>query len=142
MNLQDNILTIGSNIYETKTRKQRVVPIHPRVREIMMFKVQGSRFNETTITLRNKDIYVFSKGNGFKYSGDYFSRRFKRACRKAGVDEDIHFHCLRHGAITRMIFNGAPLPAVQRIAGHANIQTTMIYTHPDLESLREAVNRL
>ena len=41
-----------------------------------------------------------------------------------------------------MIVNGANLPTVQRVAGHANVQTTMIYTHPDLENLREAVNRL
>jgi len=86
--------------------------------------------------------YVFCKSNGCGYTGDYFSRRFKRACRKAGIDEEIHFHCLRHGAATRMIVNGAPVPSVQRIMGHSNIQTTMIYTHPDLESLRDAVNRL
>jgi len=41
-----------------------------------------------------------------------------------------------------MIVNGAPVPSVQRIMGHANIQTTMIYTHPDIEDLRNAVNRL
>ena len=86
--------------------------------------------------------YVFCKRNGYPFTKDYFSRRFKKACRAAGVNEDLHFHSLRHGAATTMIMKGALLPAVQKILGHASIQTTMIYTHPDLQSLREAVNRL
>ncbi len=85
---------------------------------------------------------MFCKSNGYGFTGDYFSRRFKAAVRKADIDGDIHFHCLRHGAATRMIVNGAPLPSVQRIMGHANIQTTMLYTHPDIDDLRAAVNKL
>ena len=41
-----------------------------------------------------------------------------------------------------MIVNGANVPTVQRIAGHANIQTTMAYTHIDIENMREAVGLL
>lgn len=145
VNLKDDVLNIGNSNYETKTRKQRWVPIHQRVREILMSKVKCKKsieFEQTVIRLPAKDSYVFGKGNGFKFTGDYFSRRFKRACRLAGVEEEIHFHCLRHGAATKVIMNGAPLPSVQKILGHSNIQTTMIYTHPDLESLREAVAKL
>jgi len=145
VNIKEGLLTIGSENFQTKSRKQRVVPMHPKVKEILMAKVKCKMSNEgdqTIVNLPTKNHYVFGKTNCCKYTGDYFSRRFKRACRKAGIDEAIHFHCLRHGAATRMIINGAPVPSVQRIMGHSNIQTTMIYTHPDLESLRDAVNRL
>ena len=150
VNLKDDLLIIGNKNYETKTRKQRVVPIHTKVKEILMRKVKSKKIKvksegeeSTLIRLPDKKDFVFGKGNDrFKFTGDYFSRRFKRACRLAGVEEEIHFHCLRHGAATKMIMSGAPLPAVQRILGHANIQTTMIYTHPSIEDLREAVNRL
>lgn len=145
VNLKDDLLIIGNKNYETKTRKQRVVPIHTKVKEVLMSKVQGSKLNggeKMIIKLPDKEDYVFGKGNGFSFTGDYFSRRFKRACRLAGLEEEVHFHCLRHGAATKMIMSGAPLPAVQRILGHANIQTTMIYTHPSLEDLREAVGKL
>jgi site-specific recombinase XerD len=169
VNLKDDLLTIGSDKFETKTRRQRFVPIHQKVREIMIRKVKSKKIKpaydevstftkvsadksagrvkseeeeSTLIRLPDKRGFVFSKCNGFKFTGDYFSRSFKRASRQAGVEEEVHFHCLRHGAATRMIMNGAPLPSVQRILGHANIQTTMIYTHPDIEDLREAVNRL
>lgn len=164
VDLKNDLITIGNSEFDTKSRKQRVVPMHERVREVLSLKVKGKMLNRENgptplIPLRGGENeptpiiplprgekllkrYVFGKSNGQKFTGDYFSRRFKRACRKAGMDEKLHFHCLRHGAITKMILNGAPLPAVQRIAGHANIQTTMIYTHPSIEDLREAVNRL
>ena len=134
VNLKDNLLTIGNASYQTKSRKQRVVPLHAKVKEILI-----KRFPKI---IKREKHYVFCKSNGYGFTGDYFSRRFKRACRKAGMNEELHFHCLRHGAVTRMILNGAPLPAVQRIAGHSSIQTTMLYTHPDIEDLRSAVNRL
>lgn len=132
--LKEELLLIGNKDFETKGRKQRVVPLHPKVKQILI-----KRFPK--IIKRDKH-FVFSKENGYSFTADYFSRSFKRACRQAGVEEEIHFHCLRHGAATRMIMNGAPLPAVQRILGHTNIQTTMIYTHPGIEDLREAVNKL
>lgn len=146
--MNEEIILIGSRSYETKTRKQRFVPMHQKVKEILMERMEGKRKN-CTIS-KSKDLpekrrqsgYVFCKVGGNKFTGDYLSKKFKRAYRKAGMPEELHFHCLRHGAATRMIMNGAPLPTVQRILGHTNIQTTMIYTHPDIDSLREAVARL
>ncbi len=132
--LKDDLLIIGNKDFETKGRKQRVVPLHPKVKQILIRRIPK--------IIKREKHYVFSKGNGYQFTADYFSRSFKRACRLAGVEEEIHFHCLRHGAATKMIMNGAPLPAVQRILGHSSIQTTMIYTHPGIEDLREAVNKL
>ncbi len=134
VNIKEGLLTIGNTSFQTKSRKQRIVPIHPKVQQVLI-----KRFPKV---IRKQKHYVFCKSNGCGFTGDYFSRRFKRACRKAGVDEGNHFHCLRHGAATRMIVNGAPVPSVQRILGHANIQTTMLYTHPDIDDLRAAVNKL
>ena len=38
-----------------------------------------------------------------------------------------------------MIMKGVPVPVVQKLAGHADIKTTMGYAHLALESLRSAV---
>ena len=149
VNIKEGLLTIGSTGFQTKSRKQRIVPMHPKVKDILIKRFpkvirKPPRPACRTPLLIKEGIngFVFCKTNGCAYTGDYFSRRFKRACRKAGVDEGIHFHCLRHGTATRMIVNGAPVPSVQRILGHANIQTTMLYTHPDIDDLRAAVNKL
>jgi integrase/recombinase XerC len=150
--LSKGIITIGSDVFQTKTRKQRVVPIHPKVKEVLLkqlkIKNEKLRINGidsdglNVIPLMSKKQFVFCKSNGHGLTADYVSKQFKKACRIVGIDEAIHFHSIRHGSITRMIINGSNLPTVQRIAGHANIQTTMIYTHPDLENMREAIGRL
>ena len=35
VNLKENIITIGDKNFTTKTRKQRIVPIHPRVAQVL-----------------------------------------------------------------------------------------------------------
>ena len=152
INLQKDLITIGSDSFQTKTRKQRVVPMHPKVKEILlrnvksqMSKVKRNDANGCEINLvqlPDKNRYVFCKSNGYCFTADYLSKQFKKACRKAGIDEAIHFHSIRHGSITGMILKGANVPTVQRIAGHAKIETTMAYTHIGLDDMREAVGLL
>lgn len=146
VNFQKDLITIGSETFQTKTRNQRVVPIHPKVKEILLkkLKIQNSKIKKeeketNVIQLPSKKQFVFCKSNGHCFTSDYISRAFKKAARKAGIDEAIHFHSIRHGSITGMILNGANVPTVQRIAGHAKIETTMAYTHIGLEDMREAV---
>jgi integrase len=56
------------------------------------------------------------------------TRRFKAACRKAGVRE-IRFHDLRHTFATSLAASGTPLRAIQEFLGHADLKTTQIYAH-------------
>jgi integrase len=152
VNLQKDLITIGSETFQSKSRRQRIVPLHPKVKEILLrkFKIQKSKFKINTgegnelnvVQLPDRNRYVFCKPNGYCFTSDYLSRQFKRAARKAGIDEAIHFHSIRHGSITGMILNGANVPTVQRIAGHAKIETTMAYTHIGLDDMREAMNLL
>lgn len=147
VNLKEEVLIIGNKNFDTKSRKQRYVPMHLKVKEILIKRLegQGNPSPKSSPFSKGRGLsrgYVFCKSNGYPFTTDYFSKSFKRACRDASVDEEIHFHSIRHGAITRMIIKSANLPAVQRIAGHSSIQTTMIYTHPDLDDLRAAVAKL
>lgn len=126
--------------------------MHPKVKELLLKKVKSKKIkvknkkgdgNDVSVAqLPDKNRYVFCKPNGYCFTADYLSRQFKRAARKAGIDEAIHFHSIRHGSITGMILNGANVPTVQRIAGHSKIETTMAYTHIGLDDMREAVGLL
>ncbi len=59
--------------------------------------------------------------------------------RQVGLPAGISFHSLRHTYISWMIMAGVPVPVVQKLAGHADIKTTMGYAHLSPESLRSAV---
>lgn len=57
---------------------------------------------------------------------------FKRHCEWAGLLEtkpELHFHSLRHSFATHCMNSGMKIQLVQMLMGHANINTTMIYTH-------------
>jgi integrase len=56
------------------------------------------------------------------------TKRFKAACRAAGVSE-IKFHDLRHTFATRLAASGQPLRTIQEFLGHADSKTTQIYAH-------------
>lgn len=53
----------------------------------------------------------------------------------------IHLHALRHTMATAAIRHGSSLRALQVILGHADVSTTTrIYTHPDLDMLRQVID--
>lgn len=57
----------------------------------------------------------------------------------AGIEKIITFHSLRHTALTRLYEKTKDIRLVQEVAGHANISTTMIYTHISGADIREAM---
>ena len=55
----------------------------------------------------------------------------------------IRIHDLRATYVTRLIRAGVPLPTVQRLAGHANIATTIdYYNEVNTDDLRAGVAKL
>lgn len=55
---------------------------------------------------------------------------------RAGLTRHIHPHLLRHTTATDGISRGMAVEQVQKILGHANIATTMIYAHVDESKLQ------
>lgn len=61
---------------------------------------------------------------------------------EAGIEKNVTPHVFRHSTITDYIKNGADMYAVQKIAGHASIQTTLnIYTHLSDKYTKEAFDK-
>ncbi|MHB1687820.1 MAG: tyrosine-type recombinase/integrase [Ignavibacteriaceae bacterium] len=86
--------------------------------------------------------YVFCKSNGTRFSGDYISKSFQFACRAAGVDKAIHFHSLRHSFASNLVQQGVSLYTIKELLGHSSITTTEIYSHLNMDALRDAIRRL
>lgn len=80
-------------------------------------------------------------GEGEQWGEWGLLQAFRRAQKKVGL-EGWRFHDLRHYFVTQLFKRGTPAPAVQALAGHADLSVTQRYAHVERDDLQAAVSRL
>lgn len=107
-----------------KGNRERVLPLSRLVHKTLAAYLDYERSEECT----HDKCFVLLKGRGKGQPMNLEAlRRFFRHRRRS--IKNIHPHLLRHTFCTHLMSHGVPIPVVQKLMGHADIQTTMAYTH-------------
>lgn len=113
-----------------KGRKERVVPITPYVKRLM---IRYERVRNKQI--RHDDGYFLSR-TGRNLTIETVENVVRRAGKEAGVRTDIRCspHTCRHYYAQSCILNGTDIYTVSRLLGHSSISITQVYIKSMMDS--------
>lgn len=123
-------------LVEGKGSKQRLVPLSDEAIKQIEFWMQDRC--HLPIKPGNED-YLFLNRRGAKLTRVMILIIVKDLAERAGIKKNISPHTFRHSFATHLLEGGANLRMIQMMLGHENLVTTEIYTHLDLNYLREEV---
>jgi integrase/recombinase XerD len=129
-------LNEGYMLIEGKGSKQRLVPISPVAIEWFGYWMEDR--SHLDVKPDYKD-YAFLNRYGRGLTRAMIFTIIKRLAAEAGISKTISPHTLRHSFATHLLQNGADLRLIQQMLGHESITTTEIYTHLDIQDLRNAI---
>ena len=121
-----------------KGSKQRLVPISPVADQWLQYWLEDR--SKLDIKPEYSDI-VFLNRYGRQLTRAMIFTIIKTLAREADIHKNISPHTLRHSFATHLLQNGADLRIIQQLLGHEDITTTEIYTHIEIQDLREAIQK-
>ena len=132
VDLDNRQLTIRSTEdRSTKSGKTRVVPLNDQAMMALKMLVKRSRF-------RSYGGFLLKQ-----VEATTLYRAFKSDCKRAGISGKATLHWTRHSFISAYVnAPGNLIQDAQELAGHADIQTTMLYVHTKPESKARGVANL
>lgn len=86
--------------------------------------------------------YVFPDENGKKIYTNRLRKRLMTLTKQLGFGEVTKIHALRHTFASHLVMKGVDLATIKQLMGHADIDTTMVYSHLTDEHVDRAVDRL
>lgn len=123
-------------LVEGKGSKQRLVPLSKE--SIKQFQLWLIDRNSWDVKPEYTDC-AFVNRYGRQLTRAMIFTIIRRLAAAAGITKTISPHTLRHSFATHLLQNGADLRIIQQLLGHENITTTEIYTHIDIQDLRQAI---
>jgi integrase/recombinase XerD len=119
---------------EGKGNKQRVVPLGSKA--ILALRAYLSDARPALVRAAGDVPWVFVSRGGRALTREMLWVIVKKYVRRAGLNNKVSPHTLRHSFATHLLAGGADLRTVQELLGHANIRTTQHYTHVEHDRLR------
>ena len=127
VNLQDVDLSEAYIRCIGKGNKERIVYLHSKAMEELRRYLRDARV--ALLGHRRTEPALFVNHRGERLTRQWVWTILKTYAQKAGIDQNITPHTLRHSFATHLLQNGASLRHVQELLGHSSISTTQVYTH-------------
>lgn len=121
------------HIVQSKGNKDRYVPLSAHLVRGIQTYIASARpakyLFEGVGNPQGQDFDSLSRFIGRRYSQRGVQWAVKTIAKHAGIAKEVHTHMLRHTYATHLLEDGVNIMAVQKLMGHANIESTMIYLH-------------
>jgi integrase/recombinase XerD len=128
MDFDDGFLRITG-----KGNKTRLVRVGSKAREALDSYLRNER---PGLVSKRTSSHIFLSVRGTALSPDRVRQIVKERAARAGIEQNLYPHLLRHSFATHLLEGGADLRVIQELLGHADIATTQIYTHVDRQRLK------
>ncbi|HOV14746.1 MAG TPA: tyrosine-type recombinase/integrase [Spirochaetota bacterium] len=89
------------------------------------------------VDFKPKEDALFLNNQGRRLTDRGIRFILDKRINETSLAKKISPHSLRHSFATHLIRNGADIRSVQTLLGHSSLSTTQIYTHFDLDKLKE-----
>ncbi len=137
LKISDLFFDIGFIKVVGKGNKERFVPIGSEAIKYISLYVSNIR-NQLEIQKGNEQ-FVFLSQRGKQLTRITIFTTVRDLAESVGIAKKVSPHTFRHSFATHLVEGGADLRAVQEMLGHESITTTQIYTHIDLDYLKQVV---
>jgi integrase/recombinase XerD len=118
-----------------KGDKERIVPIGRHAQAALALYLRGGR-SELVGNHVQARLLVNHRGGDLTRQGLY--KIVQGHARRAGLQEKMSPHTLRHTFATHLLAGGCDLRSLQEMLGHADLATTQVYTHLSADRLKDA----
>ena len=140
-------LNIGSVYFEEsilqvfgKGSKERYVPIGQTALKELKKYLNHARPLLERKNKRSEALFLNFRGERLTRKGIW--KNLKIAAGMVGIDiSKFSVHSLRHSFATHLLQNGADIRSVLELLGHKSIVTTEIYTHLNMNHIKEVYNK-
>ncbi len=117
-----------------KGNKERVIP----VRDEVVAGLKAYSLAKKKEIEKADSIYFFIRENGQRLYAKYIYLAVKAYLAEITTLNKKSPHILRHTFATHLTNHGADLNAVKELLGHSSLASTQVYTHNNIEKLKEA----
>jgi integrase/recombinase XerD len=121
------------HIRKGKGNKDRIVPVGERAMHWLEKYLNEVR---PQLELKREAQAVFLTGYGEGFHPNALGSLIRKHIRAADIAKG-GAHLLRHTCATHLLEGGADIRYIQKLLGHASLETTAIYTEMNVEALRQ-----